>query len=71
MDCPFINVAAVEQVLVNGTSHWPIKDPLGLGIVPQQIALMSDNTFISASLRFSIPGDVGLLTSRVRLAPLI
>jgi hypothetical protein len=53
---------------VNGTSHWPIEDPLGLGIVPQQIALMSDNTFISASLRFSIPGDDGLLTSRVRLA---
>jgi hypothetical protein len=40
MDCPFINVAAVEQVLVNGTSQWPMDDALGRGVVPQQIALV-------------------------------
>ena len=33
-------VAVVEQVLVNGTSHWPMDGALGLGVVPQQLALV-------------------------------
>jgi hypothetical protein len=33
--------SAVEQVLVNGTSHWPMDDALGLGVVPQQVALIT------------------------------
>jgi hypothetical protein len=27
-------VAVVEQVLVNGTSHWPMDGALGLDVVP-------------------------------------
>jgi hypothetical protein len=40
IDRPFFDVAHAEQVLVNGTSHRPMDDALGLGVVPQQIALV-------------------------------
>jgi hypothetical protein len=30
----------LSMVLVNGTSHWPMDDALGLGVVPQQVALV-------------------------------
>jgi hypothetical protein len=34
IDRSFFDVAAVEQVLVNGTSHRPMEDALDLGVVP-------------------------------------
>jgi hypothetical protein len=40
-------VAVVEQVLVNGTSHWPMDDALGLGVVPQQVALVVEQFALS------------------------
>jgi len=40
VDRPFFDVAAAEQVLVKATSHRPMDDALGLGVVPQQIALV-------------------------------
>jgi hypothetical protein len=40
VDRPFFDVAAVEQVLVNGASDWPMDDALALGVVPEKIALV-------------------------------
>ena len=34
------DVAAAEQVLINGTSHRPMDHALGLGVVSQQVALI-------------------------------
>ena len=40
VDRSFFDVAAVEQVLVNGFSGWSMDDALGLGVVPKKIALV-------------------------------
>jgi hypothetical protein len=46
-------------VLVNSTSYGPVDDALGLGVVPQQIALVVGSSFIAFYLR-SLDSGAGI-----------
>ena len=37
----FFDVTHAEQVLVNDAAAGPMKDALGLGVIPQQVSLVS------------------------------
>jgi hypothetical protein len=51
VDRPFFDVAAAEQVLMNGASLSPVEDALSFGVVPQQIAFVVGQIIHSAYLQ--------------------
>ena len=44
---PLRRALEFTHVLVDGTRHWPMDDELGLGVVPQQVALVVEQSLIA------------------------